>query len=94
MMRVVCSWCGLEIEWREGPPGETTHGICPVCKEREMKNLPRPFSVQQRVALAVGFVVWLLLSGWAGERDRQDAEAYQRVKREIAASAHVWAVTR
>lgn len=58
-----------------------------------MKNLPRPFSVPTRVAVVVGFVVWLLLSGWAGERDRQDAVAYESLRAEMA-GARSWAVTR
>lgn len=93
-MRIVCGWCEMDLGWRQGPEGETTHGICQACKDREMANLARPFSVKTRVSLVVGFVAWLLLSGWAGECDRQDALDYEPVRAEIVAGARSWAVTR
>jgi hypothetical protein len=46
------------------------------------------------LAVAIGFVLWLLLSGVVGECDRRDAEAYITVRSEIMAAAPAWAVTR
>jgi hypothetical protein len=36
-MRVDCGWCGVRMRDGEGP--EISHGICPVCFEREMNKL-------------------------------------------------------
>lgn len=94
MMKVECGWCGVDLGWRQGPDGQVTHGICEPCQTKQLESIRRPFSATQKAVAAAVLVGWMLLSGWAGERDRQDAEAYQPVKAEIVASALVWAVTK
>lgn len=59
-----------------------------------MSKISRPFSVVQKATVALAFATWLLLSGWAGECDRQDALAYQQVQSDIVASAQSWAVVK
>jgi hypothetical protein len=59
-----------------------------------MAEIERPFSVGQKAAVAVAFIGWLLLMGWAGECDRQDALAAEQLRGEIVANAQTWAVTK
>lgn len=93
MMLAVCAWCKEELGWRPGPEGQVTHGICKPCQARLQRVRRRP-TRRQKLAVAIGFVLWLLLSGVVGECDRRDAEAYITVRSEIMAAAPAWAVTR
>lgn len=41
MMLIQCSWCGRRMGYKDGPDGETTHGICPSCSDAEKARLDR-----------------------------------------------------
>lgn len=69
MMRVVCGWCKEELGHREGPDGETTHGICPLCKRQQEASYRYAY---QWVPGMVSLMGLLLLFGLVGEQDYQD----------------------
>lgn len=93
-MKVFCGWCGSEINYQQKPGNEPSRQICPSCNEISGDRMPRPFSVRQKAVAVAALLGWLLMAGWAGECDRQDALAYQQVHGEIVASAATWAVGR
>lgn len=33
-MKKACAWCGMHLDGEPNDP-ETTHGMCPACRERE-----------------------------------------------------------
>ena len=42
MMPVVCAWCRLDMgekECERGQAGQTSHGICPLCREKMGQQL-------------------------------------------------------
>lgn len=94
MMRVECGWCGADLGVRQGPAGEVSHGICKPCQALEVAKFRRPFSIGGRAVAGLVLGLLLLLYGWAGECDRQDAEAYERLRGEMVASAETWVVRR
>ena len=54
MFIVKCSWCNLEISRAPGPD-EVSHGICPSCYEKTMREirsfLPRNINLIKRTVL-------------------------------------------
>lgn len=37
-MRRICGLCGKDLGWKEGPAGQVTHGICPLCIEEALRE--------------------------------------------------------
>lgn len=91
MMKVECGWCKADLGWVTGPDGETSHGICKPCQEKQMRSC---LTVGQKLLAVVAFAALLLLYGIAGECDRQDAVQAEQLRGEIVASAQSWAVRR